>query len=62
MWKENQPPGKITTLEAADNDAPENGKPFRFELAPEASSDVRSKFSVEGERQNRRARLIVFLM
>lgn len=49
MWKENQVPGEITVLEAADNDAPENGKPFRFELASEASSIVRSKFSIEGE-------------
>jgi hypothetical protein len=49
VWPENKGPGTITTLVANDIDSEENGGPFRFEMAPEASDDIRSKFSIIGE-------------
>lgn len=48
VWRENQGPGTITTLLANDNDSERNGPPFRFEMAPEASDDIRSKFAISG--------------
>uniref|UniRef100_A0A8D8QW96 DE-cadherin n=2 Tax=Cacopsylla melanoneura TaxID=428564 RepID=A0A8D8QW96_9HEMI len=49
VWRENQGPGTITTLSANDNDSEKNGAPFKFEMAPEASDDIRSKFSINGD-------------
>ncbi|KAL1493174.1 hypothetical protein ABEB36_011282 [Hypothenemus hampei] len=51
VWYENQDPrvfNEITTLSADDYDGPNNGPPFTFELADEASEDIRSKFSIMG--------------
>lgn len=46
VWYENQEPGEITVLSADDYDGPNNGPPFSFQLAPEASDDIREKFSI----------------
>ncbi|XP_026684659.1 DE-cadherin, partial [Diaphorina citri] len=54
VWPENKGPGTITTLVANDIDSEENGGPFRFEMAPEASDDIRSKFSIIGDQLNAR--------
>ncbi|KAG8306866.1 hypothetical protein J6590_037459 [Homalodisca vitripennis] len=48
VWRENQPPGIITTLNAKDNDGPENGGPFKYAIAGSASSEIQSKFGVSG--------------
>lgn len=48
IWRENQNPGEITKLHASDNDGPQNGEPFTFELASEASSDIRKNFEIRG--------------
>ncbi|KAL1114964.1 hypothetical protein AAG570_007787 [Ranatra chinensis] len=48
VWRENQPPGIITTLIAKDNDSPKNGGPFKFSISSKASPDIRNKFSITG--------------
>lgn len=49
VWRENRPPGNIVKLEAKDNDGPENGAPFRFQIASSASPEIQSKFGVSGK-------------
>ncbi|XP_075221903.1 DE-cadherin-like [Lycorma delicatula] len=49
IWRENQHPGPITKLVAKDYDGPENGPPFSFSIASSASSEIQSKFGVNGE-------------
>lgn len=49
IWRENQPPGPITKLIAKDNDGPDNGPPFSFSIASSASSEIQSKFGVNGQ-------------
>ncbi|XP_018326960.1 DE-cadherin [Agrilus planipennis] len=46
VWYENQEPGDITQLTADDYDSVENGPPFTYDLAPEASVEIRQKFAV----------------
>ena len=47
-WRENRRPGRIGKLEASDNDTPENGPPFTFELdRDQASVDIKAWFGVE---------------
>ncbi|XP_066158590.1 DE-cadherin [Euwallacea fornicatus] len=49
VWYENQDPGifnEITDLSADDYDGPANGPPFTFELASEASEEIKNKFSI----------------
>ena len=41
-----EPPGDIVTLTADDYDSPENGPPFTYSLADDASDDIQNKFSV----------------
>lgn len=48
VWRENQPPGKITTMTAKDYDSEINGSPFHFELLPD--DEINTKFYSEGER------------
>lgn len=49
VWRENRPPGNIVKLEAKDNDGPENGAPFKFQIASSASPEIQSKFGVSGK-------------
>ncbi|KAJ8874233.1 hypothetical protein PR048_025075 [Dryococelus australis] len=46
VWNERQPPGKITTLEAKDNDSERNGAPFYFKLDSSAGPDITSNFAI----------------
>ena len=48
VWRENQSPGKVATLEAKDNDGSDNGPPFTYSLGSEASADIKRKFSIKG--------------
>ncbi|KAB0801471.1 hypothetical protein PPYR_05825 [Photinus pyralis] len=49
VWYENQKPGPIIQLTADDYDSPENGPPFSYAIANEASSDIRRKFSIHDD-------------
>ncbi|CAG9759449.1 unnamed protein product [Ceutorhynchus assimilis] len=52
VWPENKDPhegdNQITELSADDYDGPENGPPFIYQLADEASDDIRNKFTIMG--------------
>ncbi len=52
VWYENQQPGTVGTLIAEDYDTPENGAPFKFSLAKEASKKIKDKFNVVREGAN----------
>lgn len=49
VWRENQGTGIITTLVAKDKDSEINGAPFKYEMAPEASDEIRTKFGINGD-------------
>lgn len=50
VWYENQPPEYITTLEARDYDTEAfGGPPFTFELADNATDDIKHKFMITKE-------------
>lgn len=52
VWRENDPPGIISTLIADDYDEREtNGYRFEFELWEGASNDIKNKFSIENNDQ-----------
>ena len=46
FWHENQAPGLVGPLVADDYDSLENGPPFKFNIAREASEDIKRKFDV----------------
>ncbi|XP_063231568.1 DE-cadherin [Bacillus rossius redtenbacheri] len=46
VWYERQPPGKIATLQAKDNDSERNGAPFYFKLDSSAGPDITSNFAI----------------
>ncbi|XP_014282551.1 DE-cadherin isoform X2 [Halyomorpha halys] len=48
IWTENEPPGDIVKLNAEDNDGPENGRPFTFNIAPSATTEIQTKFTISG--------------
>lgn len=48
VWNENQQPGDIIRLAADDYDSQENGPPFTYRIAPDASLDIQDKFSIKG--------------
>lgn len=54
VWYEREEPGEIVMLSADDYDSPENGPPFRYAIADEASDDIKDKFSVMGDRLHAR--------
>lgn len=52
VWYENQEainPLFITQLSADDYDGPENGPPFNYKLADEASDDIVNKFQIDND-------------
>lgn len=48
VWRENQPPGRITALNASDYDEPQNGAPFNMRMADTAEAEVKSSFRIDG--------------
>ena len=48
VWYENQPPGRVSKINATDYDEPQNGPPFHMKMAETADEAVRSAFRIEG--------------
>nr|CAD7576152.1 unnamed protein product [Timema californicum] len=46
VWRENQPPGKITTLKAKDYDSEANGAPFKFRIDDSAGPEITNNFAI----------------
>ncbi|XP_062128404.1 DE-cadherin [Drosophila sulfurigaster albostrigata] len=49
IWQENRNPDKVVQLLADDYDEPQNGPPFTFGIDSEASSDIKTKFSIDND-------------
>lgn len=47
IWGENRNPGQIVQLQANDYDEQQNGPPFTYEIAANASEDIKEKFSIQ---------------
>lgn len=47
IWGENRNPGQIVQLQANDFDEQQNGPPFTYEIAANASEDIKEKFSIQ---------------
>jgi len=48
VWYENQNPGEIMQLTAADHDEEHNGPPFTFRISETAESEIKDFFRIEG--------------
>ncbi|EDW61365.2 DE-cadherin [Drosophila virilis] len=49
IWEENRNPGQVVQLLANDYDEPQNGPPFTFGIDSDASSDIKTKFSIDND-------------
>lgn len=49
VWYENQRPDRIVQLTSKDYDEPQNGPPFVYDIAENATDDIRRKFGIEGD-------------
>nr|CAD7462753.1 unnamed protein product [Timema tahoe] len=52
VWRENQPPGKITTLKAKDYDSEANGAPFKFRIDDSAGPEITNNFAIRNGDEN----------
>lgn len=48
VWRENQPQGRVTLLNATDYDEPKNGPPFSMKMADTAEAEVKTAFRIDG--------------
>lgn len=49
IWQENRNPGQVVQLQANDYDEPQNGPPYTFGIDSEASTDIKTKFSIDND-------------